>query len=88
MKEGVLLDRETELQQEGWIKRTILDEPRLSEVAELYESLGFEVLIEPTRQTNFGPECNECYAEHCDKFFIIYVRTKMHIEKNDSLIKL
>ena len=28
----------------GWTKRTTIDEPRLSELVELYEELGFEVL--------------------------------------------
>ena len=32
---------------QGWEKRFIADEPRLSEMKELYESIGFDVLLEP-----------------------------------------
>jgi len=32
------------LEEEGWLRRSILDEPRLSEVLETYRSLGYEVI--------------------------------------------
>lgn len=31
----------------GWERRTTIDEPPLSERMELYEELGFEVLLRP-----------------------------------------
>jgi len=39
--------REEELEGLGWEKRFVADEPRLSEMKELYESIGFDVLLEP-----------------------------------------
>ena len=41
------MTREEELVGLGWTRRFIACEPRLSESVELYESLGFEVLLEP-----------------------------------------
>ena len=39
------MKKDEELRAEGWTRRTILSEPRLSEVKILYEKLGFEVLL-------------------------------------------
>ena len=38
-----------ELEKEGWIKRTTIDEPRLSEIILEYQSLGYEVHLEPVK---------------------------------------
>ena len=66
--------REEELKKEGWVKRTALEEPRLSEVIELYESLGFEILLEPTRPGDMGAECSKCYEKNCTKYSVVYTR--------------
>jgi hypothetical protein len=39
-------DPSARLQQEGWILRTTIGEPRLSEVAENYRAMGYEVHVE------------------------------------------
>lgn len=39
--------REEELAQKGWEKRFIAEEPRFLEMREMYESIGFDVLLEP-----------------------------------------
>ena len=39
--------REEELARKGWEKRFIAEEPRLLEMREMYESIGFDVLLEP-----------------------------------------
>ena len=46
-----------ELEKEGWIKRTTIDEPRLSEIIEEYESLGYEVHLEPVKLEDLDKEC-------------------------------
>ena len=68
------MKNDTDLLKDGWIKRTILDEPRLSEVTDLYESLGFEVLLKPVDPSTFGSECSKCIREQCDRFSTVYVR--------------
>jgi len=56
--------REEELARQGWEKRFLADEPRLSEMKELYESIGFEVLLEPlpSREELAGCAENGCTA--------------------------
>lgn len=59
-----------------WVRRNVVDEPRLSELAEMYESLGFEV-----EMRNFLPEespddCTQCMIEHPEQHKIIFTRRK------------
>lgn len=67
------LDKE-ELQKSGWVKQTTYDEPRLTEMCEMYRELGFEVHLEP-----FVPdeetECSECMRLHPEKYKTVYTRT-------------
>jgi len=49
---------EEELIRAGWRKQSTLSEPRLSEVAEGYRSMGYEVHLQPYRA---GPGCNTCF---------------------------
>jgi hypothetical protein len=58
---------------EGWERQNTLDEPRLSEVAEMYRETGFEVRIEP-----FDPDretgCTECMKASAEKYKTLYTR--------------
>ena len=67
--------REEQLKKEGWTRRFSASEPRLSESVELYESLGFEVRLEP-----FEPEsdedCHECIEGFEGTIKVIYTRPK------------
>jgi hypothetical protein len=49
--------RESVLHAEGWTRQFIASEPRLTEAAELYRELGFEVLLDPLPET---AQCEEC----------------------------
>jgi len=51
--------REAELVREGWRKQTTIGEPRLTELAENYRELGYEVLVERYRVE--GDACNTCF---------------------------
>ena len=51
--------REAELLRDGWKKQTTIGEPRLSELAENYRSLGYEVLVESYRTSGDG--CITCF---------------------------
>jgi hypothetical protein len=57
-----------------WTRRTTIDEPRLSELVELYEELGFEVLLRPVDQEELGDACRECYLTAPDLYRTIYTR--------------
>ncbi len=41
------MTRQESLAKDGWKRQSTQDEPRLSELAEMYEELGFEVHLEP-----------------------------------------
>ena len=60
---------------EGWERQNTLDEPRLSEVAEMYRETGFEVRMEP-----FDPDresgCTECMRASAEKYKTIYTRKR------------
>ena len=68
------MTREEELKKEGWEKRFTMDEPRLSEAAEQYQEIGFEVLLEPV---DLSPEeCTSCMAASTNTPKTIYTRRK------------
>ena len=58
----------------GWERRTTTDEPRLSELVELYEELGFEVMLRPISLEELGQECQECYLADPERYRTIYTR--------------
>jgi len=68
--------REKELEKEGWVKQTTIGEPRLSEIVELYKSLGYEVRLEPVTLDELDEECRKCYEGEGDKVKTVYVRKK------------
>jgi hypothetical protein len=67
---------DSELQAQGWERRSVLSEPRLSEAVELYEQLGFEVMQLPLDPQNMPEGCSACYQKDIGKYRIVYVRRK------------
>ena len=62
--------------EEGWVKRTTINEPKLSEIVGEYERLGFEVLLEPVNLDECA-ECGKiCYGKAVDEFRTVYVRKR------------
>ena len=63
------------LMEEGWEMRSTMDEPRLSELIEMYEELGLEVHLEP-----FNPEnetgCIECMKALPERYKTLFTRKK------------
>jgi hypothetical protein len=68
--------RDEELKKEGWERQFTYDEPRLSEAKELYESLGYEVLLEPATKEEISGDCTVCLEEDMDKYKTLYTRKK------------
>jgi signal recognition particle subunit SEC65 len=68
------MTREEELKNQGWEKRFTIDEPRLSEMAEQYRELGFEVLVEPVDPSS--EECTTCITAAVDRYKTIYTRKR------------
>ena len=67
---------ESELDAEGWERRSVLCEPRLSECVGLYEELGFEVKLIPLDPENTPEGCGVCYEKDIGKYRIVYVRQR------------
>jgi hypothetical protein len=74
--------REDELIKEGWTRRFVANEPRLSESVELYRSMGYEVRLEPLPPVDYDSadeesgECRACFKGFEDQYKIIYTRPK------------
>ena len=68
--------REQELAREGWAKRVTYDDPRLTEIAQIYKDLGFEVHLEPF-DPDTEPGCVECMRCTPDRYKTIYTRKKL-----------
>lgn len=77
------MNREGQLISEGWEKRFVSCEPRLSEMAALYKSLGLEVLLEPLppkEEPDSGTcganGCSVCFDEDRERYRVIFTRPK------------
>lgn len=68
------MTREQKLAKGGWTRQNTIDEPRLSELVELYKLLGFEVKIEPVTKKEM--ECMKCIETNLDRYKTIYTRQK------------
>ena len=66
---------EEELKKQGWVKQTTYDEPRLSEIVEMYEEMDFEVRIEPFNPED-EPGCTQCMKCQPHQYKTIYTREK------------
>ena len=60
----------------GWERMTTIDEPRLSELVELYEELGMDVLLRPVSAEELGQECAECVLAEPERYRTIYTRRR------------
>ncbi len=59
----------------GWESRYVGNEPKLSEIAQTYRELGFEVKIEDFKPTNCG-SCTICFDESDVPIQVVYTRKK------------
>ena len=67
------MTRQEELEGQGWERRTTYDEPRLSEIVEIYKEMGFEVHVEPFHPEE-EPGCITCMKDHPELYKTIYTR--------------
>lgn len=59
----------------GWVKKFTIEEHRVDEYKELYESLGQEVKVESVVPSEIEG-CAECFKVDCEKYRTIYTRPK------------
>ena len=67
---------EETLIREGWEKQATYDDPRLSEMVEMYRQIGFEVHLEPFKAEN-EDGCTGCMQSTPDLYKTIYTRKKV-----------
>lgn len=65
--------RNEELCQQGWTRMTTIDEPRLSELAETYRELGFQVILEPLEYVA-AADCHACLGRDPGRCKTIYTK--------------
>lgn len=70
------MNRQAQLTLERWKKQSTSDEPRLSELVEMYKEIGFEVHLEPFHPDE-EPGCSECMKISPDRYKTIYTREKV-----------
>jgi hypothetical protein len=70
------MTREEELTGKGWQKQSTNDEPRLSELADMYQEIGYQVHLEPFHPEE-EPGCTECMKLQADRYKTIYIRKKI-----------
>jgi hypothetical protein len=70
--------RHEQLQKDGWTRRFIYDEPRLSEAKELYESMGLEVRLETVIPEELEGGCDTCITAAPERYKVIYTRPIIH----------
>lgn len=81
---------EDALAREGWTRRFVANEPRLSEMVELYRSMGHEVHLEPLPLVDCDSaneesgECRACFKGFEDQYKIIYTRQKAGESEEDD----
>ena len=78
------MKREEELIKAGWERRFVACEPRLSEMVEMYQEIGFEVHLEPLpakeeleaegKSACEDSGCTACFDVDRDRYRIIFTR--------------
>lgn len=66
---------EAELVEAGWTQRFVVAPVRLKEAVELYESMGYEVHLEPLASEELQAECEGCRLAVAF-FRVIYTRRR------------
>jgi len=79
------LERHKKLIGEGWVRRFTAAEPRLSEMKELYESLGLETLVE-SFVAEEGQECQSCFDVEGfeNRYKTLYTKGAESIDPGDA----
>ncbi len=76
MSENTALTRDERLAREGWKKKFTCDADRVDEFVEMYESIGFEVRVEPVSPDDPDLTCQACFGGNREGYKTIYTRPK------------
>ncbi len=71
-----------ELERQGWVRQSVLSEPRLGEIVETYRSLGYEVLLIPVlvacAAERKAGACTSCFEgdPEPERYQVVYTRKR------------
>ena len=68
------LTRDEQLAKEGWKKKFTCDADRVDEFVEMYQSIGFEVRVEPVSPDDPDLTCQVCFMGNREGYRTIYTR--------------
>jgi hypothetical protein len=72
-----MMDNSKNKNMADWERRSIIDNDRVSEQVEMYESIGFEVMVKDVDPEQLPEEyCKECFIANPEKYKILYTRKK------------
>ena len=70
------MTHEEKLIRSGWQKQGIYDEPRLSEVVQIFDEIGFDVKLEPTRLDEMSG-CTDCLKSNILQYKTVYTKKRI-----------
>jgi hypothetical protein len=82
-----VLNPEDALLKDGWVRQTVIGEPRLSEIVQNYKAMGFEVHVEEFK-TEGDSGCTTCFDAGQGMGFMygtVYVRKRSEPAGEDEL---
>ncbi len=68
-------DLDVPLRGQDWERRFTVEEQRVSEYVELYESIGYEVRVEPATPDEIE-DCQVCFKTDFNNLRTIYIKRK------------
>ncbi|MFW9946426.1 MAG: hypothetical protein ACFFDX_06305 [Candidatus Odinarchaeota archaeon] len=77
-------DKNIPLRGKDWERGFTIEENRVAEYVELYESIGYEVRVEPATPDK-QEDCQECFKTNFDNLRTIYIKRK---ENKDNQMDL
>ncbi|MFX0138300.1 MAG: hypothetical protein ACFFDN_31960 [Candidatus Hodarchaeota archaeon] len=72
------------LRGKDWERGFTVEESRVNEYVELYESIGYEVRVEPATP-NEMEDCQECFKVNFDNLQTIYIKRKKNKDNESDL---
>ena len=68
------LEADDALVRVGWERRYMTSRSKSEEARELYESLGFEVMLRSPKSSEFDDGCSSCAVQACNDDIVVYTR--------------
>ncbi|RLF16015.1 MAG: hypothetical protein DRJ97_02200 [Thermoprotei archaeon] len=68
--------KDEELRRQGWTFRFTASGARLREMVEAYESMGFEVHLEPIKPEEVDEACRACIQAEPETIYAVYTRPR------------